>query len=679
MLSDRLFVNDVEVELSPGTLIALNFQINDLADISNRNANFSQTFKIPKTVKNSVIFEQAGIVQSNTTLPYRKNRCRVNRRGIDIINEGVLIIEDVSDVYNCTVYSGNYNLAELLGDKVLADLNLKSYDVPNLLNNMYASRSHTYNDGTIYAVVDFNDDPAYMSATSQTFKATRSLPQIFCKFLFLRIFAEAGVNISGNFLTDPIFENLLLQLYNEKRGGLVYKTPIFAGGNYPDTQYPNGIAAYVRTSYFPPIDDLRQYSAQAFTGELTTHPEYKMILFTSTDEICFTAEFDFDAFNLTANPITFTFQIMSVNTGNYAGAAVIGQQQFTIGAGQTWARQKIVVKTNSGTNVTRGNNIYLRVSGLSLYNATTYNAKVNIYGGTLTGEMLNGYVPVINNTFGQYAIIKYGLPNIKQYDFVRAIMQIFGLFCNTDNVNNITTFKTLNEIKAAEFSAIDWSDKISLTPGSDKVTFRKGSYNQNNWLRYATDDAVYPPDLGDGTFVIDDLTLPLNNREPTDDLITLPFAPSQMVNRLGGTAAQKFVPLIKCWDGSGAFIKTTPRLLLLVREAAVAGEIKHITDGTTTKDYTDVLPLCKFISPVTGSTGNLGFGNDLLQTYYPELVNILNKFKMVTAKFKLTDADILNLDFFTPVYLKQYSAYFYINLVKNYTGEGLTEVELVRI
>ena len=55
--------------------------------------------------------------------------------------------------------------------------------------------------------------------------------------------------------------------------------------------------------------------------------------------------------------------------------------------------------------------------------------------------------------------------------------------------------------------------------------------------------------------------------------------------------------------------------------------------------------------------------------------------KVLKIDIKLTLIDILNLNYFYPIYLSQYNAYFFVSNVNqfDYTSNDATEVELIKL
>ena len=78
---------------------------------------------------------------------------------------------------------------------------------------------------------------------------------------------------------------------------------------------------------------------------------------------------------------------------------------------------------------------------------------------------------------------------------------------------------------------------------------------------------------------------------------------------------------------------------------------------------------------------SMGFGTNLIPKNSQSLINILQEIKVLKLNFNLNLIDIINIDYFTPIYLSQYQAYFFIQSINqfNYTEQDITEVELIKI
>ncbi len=80
---------------------------------------------------------------------------------------------------------------------------------------------------------------------------------------------------------------------------------------------------------------------------------------------------------------------------------------------------------------------------------------------------------------------------------------------------------------------------------------------------------------------------------------------------------------------------------------------------------------------------NLGFNDNLLDSYYKGISDALIKAKKITVPMRLSINDFHDFDPFTPWYLdvpeKDLSGYFYVNKIDRYQNNKLTNVELIRL
>jgi hypothetical protein len=133
-------------------------------------------------------------------------------------------------------------------------------------------------------------------------------------------------------------------------------------------------------------------------------------------------------------------------------------------------------------------------------------------------------------------------------------------------------------------------------------------------------------------------------------------------------------------DDNGEMTKAAQPRILLDDTQAITGDpfiyLDTVTDQAATPFTTDT-PLAYFINE--GKAVNLGFDNNIIENQYTAMIASLHRAKKITQMFKLTENDIAELDHLVPVYVAKLGGYFYVNKVANYTGKGLTKVELIRL
>ena len=58
-------------------LPAMNYQVNDIAELKNSQADYSQQLKLPRSAVNRKIFGYSDIFESVTDVPFRRLDCRL--------------------------------------------------------------------------------------------------------------------------------------------------------------------------------------------------------------------------------------------------------------------------------------------------------------------------------------------------------------------------------------------------------------------------------------------------------------------------------------------------------------------------------------------------------------------------------------------------------------------------
>ena len=128
MRTDMLFIDGELVDLDEDTQITLNIKSNLFTDLSKIVSNNSYTIKLPKTVRNQRIIEQADLPACDTDYPREYHQARYFRHGIEIIPDGRAVLVSCADTLDIALTWGNVSLMESItdGDKTLNDLENES-------------------------------------------------------------------------------------------------------------------------------------------------------------------------------------------------------------------------------------------------------------------------------------------------------------------------------------------------------------------------------------------------------------------------------------------------------------------------------------------------------------------------------------------------------------------------
>ena len=199
----QLYINGQEVYLDSDEIIPITKHVNNIAELKDRQADFTTDFKIPATRKNRLILESANLLSSNTFVPYVKNSCTYVEDGIELISDGyIVILSHEKGYFNAAAYSGNADFFKLI-DK----LNLNNLNLPDL--------NHRYYPNFIYTPEYEKADMKYLffepSAQGDLFKSNTLFayyrPFVSCKRLFKQIIEDQGYTLTGDY--DVIDEWML--------------------------------------------------------------------------------------------------------------------------------------------------------------------------------------------------------------------------------------------------------------------------------------------------------------------------------------------------------------------------------------------------------------------------------------------------------------------------------------
>ena len=187
-MDEKLYINDVLLEI-PKRTVSRSLQINDFRETKDRQANYSNSIKIPKTYQNTEAFESLGLVGIVSRIPYQSVKVKYVVNGIEMITDGKGVLKNTNDFYNLVIYDGNISLTDLLGTETLQDLDFSSYN-HNLTTGVFLS-SFSNTSGYIYALEDRFD-----------VVIENSIPSFYIHTLFDMILTQKGWSYSGSIFSD---------------------------------------------------------------------------------------------------------------------------------------------------------------------------------------------------------------------------------------------------------------------------------------------------------------------------------------------------------------------------------------------------------------------------------------------------------------------------------------------
>ncbi len=621
MNNKEVYINgkliDLDEENNP---IQIVYSINDLAELKDRQAYSTNTFKAPLTRNNLAICGYPTDVNIVGDTPYRKNAGKVVQGGIEILTNGTALIKRAADSLEIQVLSGLIGFFDMLGDRKISDIDLS--DLDHVWNRTTAAASQLNTDGYIYPIINYGGLPA----DAKEADARQLRPAIFRKTLIERIISEAGYTAEGNYQTYPKYMNSVIP----------FTLDTFKHGKaYIDIL--NTYKTSARSTVTQYIDRNILEQTIVLQDDATTDPQNQWdgSTFTAGIAMRVNVSFKYSILQFDDRPggsTPETYMYIQVNNG--AGWFNVAENLTTC-TEELENEEFLDQSITAVVDIALGGQIRIR----DLQQPATNRMRSEVYAGAQIK-----IEPVAQDViYGSEIQMSATLPEVSQKDFFKDFLQNFGLTVIPDNYNKHLKLINMEEVYANKPDAIDITDK--LINGTDDVTFTVGDYGINNFGVYKSDDAV-PDGLGDGVMVFDNLTL-----KETVTLFTSIFAASTSSVFGFGIEAANITKIENPAVSTDFKIKTQPRILL---NRTINSSQFRIHDGVGTS-YVDTISTPLF--------AGLDY-QTLFDENYPEIFRMLRRPYAVTKQALLKETDIAAIDWTVPLYDKRTASYYYCNEIK---------------
>ncbi len=594
------------LDIIEGEEPAMTYQVNGISELEDRQADYSQNIKLPKTSANLRVLERIDIFEVNSLLPYKPLGCRLFSDGFVLAGKGsLLIIDQVGGYIEGQIISGNADLFYTMQNSLMEDADLGYTIVGSGVLPQWVRRG--------WAVL------------GKQFEAYKSFSHYFFN---LHETAKRLVELCGYTLDT----NLPLTTIQRD----FFSAPSLLPSN-DSLEVFTGVASFSRTGGV--TIGLSDYTSRYFQHNISSNG---LGTFTQVGN----AEVGATPYRL-----KFTSNIngkIRVNVhvtgtkyydpeGKYTLRCVITKQNIEVfNLPKPPTETVYYIDENVEIDVEIDDVLYLTTR---LDKGTTLNAEcsVDMSGSFTITEIAADEVPTGGKLyFGNNTGFTTYL------DLFKAFCQSYGLTIQVDNNNKIVKAYTMDKLYENKTIAKDWSDKLSRE--NQEMSFIIDGYGQNNFIRFEKKE-----DLEDkGNFYVSN-----GNLEKEKDLFTIKWESGIDVKT--GTYDLAYIPLYE-YDEEIAdkkkFVKGKPHL------------VKFNQVNYNPYFILNHIP-----------------AQSLIDIYYDKLANgMLVNAKCLLVGLLLSERDIEELDFFIPIYLAQFGAYFYISKIDNFMkGNRLTKVELIRL
>lgn len=628
MNNKEVYINDILCDLDEANNpIQLVYSINDLGELKDRQAYSTNSFKLPLTQNNLVACgfpNNANIIQEPA---YRKNPAKIVQGGIEVLPNGIALINRTSKDIEVQILSGLIGFFDQLGDKNIRDLDLSNYD--HIWNLSTVANSQFREDGYIYPVIDYGA----LSELDRRADVRTLRPATFRKTIIEAIIREAGYTASGSYTSYDKYNKSLLPFTNDL---------LTHGADYSEflAGYSMSARKTVAESFYPEVTN----RTIVFQDDAATDPKN---LWNSGER--YTAPFNM---KVKINVLYTITQIKVPISNPPHNVRVIVQRSNNGGASWSDIADSPTTNTGSGQQTFADQPIDAEVDLVAGdYVRVILVKAVNRVSCTINAGASISITPVVeDSTYGSEIQLAATLPDISQKNFFKDFLQNFGLIVIPDNYKKELLLINMEDVYANKPIADDITDRLIDAP--DNVTYSLTGYGINNHGKYKEDDNVIDG-LGDGVMVFDNLTL---NDNVT--LFTSVFAATESAIKLGGLNVSRIN------KGADFKTKTQPRILL----NSLVNTSFQFYDGSGSQNVPTIsLPLFAGLDYQT-----------LFNENYPEILRMLNRPFVVTKPILFKETDIANIDWTIPVYDGKSASYYYKNQITYMQGDVST-ISLIKL
>lgn len=641
---------------------AMNYQINNLAELKDRNASYSQRISLPRTTHNEQAFQFSFVVGSGSSVPYMKFPCQLFYEGALISPAGaVLNIVDVSDEsIGIQIIGAIVDLFDTLNNTDAKDPGTGMFLLKWYTDTM--GQSERYLSGPeeskvlyfwLYATLQKNPNipPISTEAIQEVRELDKFYPHLNWYDLVTWIFNRAGYSLETDVDSVDRSEMFLPCTY-----------PVLADN--PNVPEASG-TGWIRDV---PPGGLAGVTWQGSPGVTLSDPVAGRLIIDPISG-------EFSWMTLWDTTITFSF--------SWSNTSAIQRGSVTV---------RVTHHKNDGTSA-----IVLTRSWSS---GSSGSASVDIpmeagehilvYGSLLAGNFTTDQydmrfpvsitAPIPPETSPgdrPYPGLTYDLLASTGFkslgDIVKAFLQLFGLTIDVNYTTKVARAYSVQEFyNRRSSSGKNWSDK--LIKGKDtKLTFQLSSYAQSNEIKLEDNKDNNVTDSY--KFSIPDVNL-----QPTKLLFQIGFLAglNQTLYDAGSTQRLHTLANYPIWTinrgrmENGEMTETTWEYNALSKPMVVHINKSDYLRPQVSVGYT--------LTPIRLYTTRFKSLNYYVPKYYGKLIdNILKRPKILQTQILLDSLDIQSLDLFNPIWLEEHGFWFYVSKINNFQAGKITKVDLIRM
>lgn len=425
----EIWIEGKSVDVYENTNIKHTLQVNDVAEIKDRQASLTDSFDVPKTANNVKIFQGLGIHSNVSKLPYQKPNALLKVDGYDFLFDAWLNVKETDNDFKIYIYSGIIEFFKKFENATIGG-SLKTLISEIDHNKNLATVAATQTNDNLkytYLFADFNGR-THRKTDSTVLNIDFIVPSVLVSYLFIKIHEYAGYTFTGSFIGTEDYENWWLS-------------------------YPKAPEDSTSIVYFAGSDTFN-YN---FGGQQ----------------------------NQQSGLFNFTF-----NNGGANGVKILqsGFYNFDVN-GSVGVDLPL---PNTGISGTASVDFFYSINGGSLIlmsNPSVFAVNLNAndvvrFYYTVSGDWNGGGGLTVGLSRLEDVSFTKELTDLKITDFLKDVYNILGLTPFIDNVNKTIKYKT-NEERFKNAEVEDWTNNLISI---EKESYSFGTYAKENYFRYKYND-----------------------------------------------------------------------------------------------------------------------------------------------------------------------------------------------
>lgn len=641
---------------------AMNYQINNLAELKDRNASYSQRISLPRTTHNEQAFQFSFVVGSGSGVPYMKFPCQLFYEGALISPAGaVLNIVDVSDTsIGVQILGATVDLFDTLNNTDAKDPGDGMFLLKWYTDTMGQTERYLSGPGEVkvlyfwlYATLQKNPNfpPFAMEAIRQVRELDKFYPHLNWYDLVTWIFDRAGYRLETD--VDPVDRAEMF---------LPCTYPVLADN--PKAPRASGIGWIRDFTVGTPAGVIWKGSpgvtlSDPVAGRLNIGPQSGTFSWMTLWDTTITFRFSWSNISAIQNS---SVAVKVTHYKNDGTSAVVLTRSWSTGSSGS---ASVDIQMEAGEHILVSGTLAVITNPVSSFDMRF---PVSITAPPVP-ETSPGGKPQPGLTYDLLA--STGFKSLG--DIVKAFVQLFGLTVDVNPVTKVARAYSIQEFyNRRSSSGKNWSDK--LIKGKDtKLTFQLSSYAQSNEIKLEDNKDNNVTDSY--KFSIPDVNL-----QPTKLLFQIGFLAglNQKLYDAGTTNKTHTLANYPIWTinrgrmENGEVTETTWEYNVLSKPMVV-----HINKSDYMRPVVRVGYTRTQVRLYTAYFKNLNY---YVPKYYDKLINnILKRPKILQVQILLDSLDIQSLDLFNPIWLEEHGFWFYVSKINNFQAGKIPKVDLIRM